>query len=131
MARKVKLAAALHRTVDPGIPAAGKGQGGAPEAALLRVTAETAGGAGTASRRGFGFPAVGRVLSSAVYGAGYYTSFGIVFGVMTVWYLLPLDNALGRGLNQGGSDALERSRAGRRRAGVQREVKRSADSLAV
>ena len=108
MAKRVKLAAALQRSVDHRLdigPEAGSG--------VTQVVGVTGGGGD--GQRGKGFGVVSRVLSSAIFGAGYYVSFGIVFGAMTVWHLLPVETALGRGCRAGGTagcDAYARWRAG-------------------
>ena len=105
MTKRVKLSAALNRTLDQragvSLEADEEGNPGAP-ARMERRT-----GQASAPRRGSLLSPVGRAMSAAVYGVGYYGSYGIAFSAMTLWYLLPLNNALGRGFRDGGCAGKE------------------------
>jgi hypothetical protein len=116
MTRKVRLAAALNRTIDGRRAAGYEGYSRRDDPAAVPV-AQIRVQSGESADSGFP-PAVlkglGRAFSSVIYGAGYYTSFGVVFGAMAVLHLLPLDNILFEGFRDGGAagkDAFSRLRA--------------------
>ena len=103
MTKRVKLSAALNRTLDQ--RAGVSLETDDDESALVPLRPERHTGANSnasAPRRRSLLAPVGRAMSAAVYGVGYYGSYGIAFSAMTLWYLLPLNNALGRGCRDGG-----------------------------
>lgn len=52
-------------------------------------------------------PALGRLLSSSVYGAFYYASYGVVFSALTIAHLVPTNNIIGEGLRDGAKAARQ------------------------
>jgi len=105
MTKRVKLSAALSRTLDQragvSLDADDDGNPNAPARTERRT------GEASAPRRRSLLSPVGRAMSAAVYGVGYYGSYGMAFSAMTLWYLLPLNNALGRGFRDGGCAGKE------------------------
>lgn len=136
MTRRVKLATALHRTLDQrGTVPAEEGRG-TQNVEPSAVVPQAGAAASAPPREGLGLGGVGRALSSAVYGVGYYSSFGIVFSAMVLWRLLPLNNALGRGFREGGQAGRATSArvcagADRERSGKTGARRRGAEALAV
>jgi hypothetical protein len=52
-------------------------------------------------------PAAGSYVSKGVYQAGYYTSYGVVFGATLLARLIPLPNPLAHGVHDGAEAALD------------------------
>jgi hypothetical protein len=50
-------------------------------------------------------PAVGKFVSKALYGGCYYAAYGVTFGALTVGKLIPTDNAVVHGLQDGAEAA--------------------------
>lgn len=50
-------------------------------------------------------PAVGKFLSKALYDGCYYAAYGVTFGALTVAKLIPTDNALVHGIQDGAEAA--------------------------
>src|SRR5438874_2358357 len=66
-------------------------------------------GASDAQERIIGFmPTLGQFVGRVAYTSGYGLSYGIVFPVMLVARIVPMNNALGHGLRDGASAARER-----------------------
>lgn len=103
MTKRVKLSAALNRTLDQRAGVSLEGDDDGSLSAPVRTERHTgANSNASAPRRRSLLAPVGRAMSAAVYGVGYYGSYGIAFSAMTLWHLMPLNNALGRGCRDGG-----------------------------
>ena len=53
-------------------------------------------------------PALGNIVSKSLYSGCYAVSFGVTFTAVAVAKVLPLNNVIGRGLQDGAHDAIER-----------------------
>ena len=83
--------------------AAAAESGAAASTSLTRAIREGASDAANAASRIV--PNVAKYLSKGVYGACYYTTFGVVFGALTVSKLLPSNGAAVHGIEDGARDA--------------------------
>lgn len=51
-------------------------------------------------------PQIGGYLAKSVYGAGYYTAYGVVYGAVAIRSLIPLPDSLTKGVHDGADAAL-------------------------